>query len=155
MGWLIWWLSGPLSESVFQLEALPSLWWMLLKNQEPFCPVAVLEADNQVHLLARVSDTAVAVSCRRKPIDSSKNDRMLLKVIFVLTALHWNGLNAFLQDMHSIGGALLATEGPGVCGHREWSEVNGTGRGLGDFHTPSHMPVLAWWQSGLWFHLAL
>lgn len=142
MGWLICGYLALWVRSFFQFEALPSPRWMLLKNQEHFCPVAILvaqpEADNQVCLLARVSDTAVAVSCRQKPIDSRKNYRMLLKVILVLTALHWNAgwILSFRTQQHQL--LSLPQKAPGCVGTGsdvKWMELEEVWRIFTLLHT--------------------
>lgn len=142
MGWLIWQWSGPLSEvhltvqgfaiTVMGAAGKPGV---LLPRRHPgstawkqitryVCwPEAVTQPWQPLH--------------RQKPVDSRKNCRTLLKVIFVLKPYTECRLNP-LRDTQSISGAILTTEGPGACGHREWCTVNGTARGLGDCHTSSH-----------------
>lgn len=92
-----------------------------------------LEADNLVYLLARVSDTVVAASLQA--------EAHILQEITLESYFGSDNLTLSADRMLSMtqtAAAVLALlpMAPG-CMHRESCTGNGTGRGLGDFHTPS------------------
>lgn len=137
MGWLIWWWSGLLSEVHLTVQRFAIT---LMDAAEkpgvllPKChPGSIAWKQITKYICWAGVATAVAASLQA---DACRLQEKLLKVIFVLTALHWmeTGSSSWHTQHQWCYPCYRRSRG---CGQREWWTVNGTGRGLGDRY-PSH-----------------
>lgn len=111
--------------------------WCCWKTRRAFAQMPSwkhsLEADNQVYLLARVSDTVVAASLQA--------EAHILQEITLESYFGSDNLTLSadrIPSMTQTAAAVLALLPTAPwCMHRESRTGNGTRRGLGDFHTPS------------------